>query len=123
MAAEKHKEVVRMKKEYLAIILAILLGAVGFLGTGHFYLGRIRRGLILLIGGWGLIGVGLLCLIIWSMSGMVIPPPGYPEIEPPAISLVFLLVSIVLFLGFGGLWVWQIFNARTACRDRNQQLT
>jgi len=57
------------------------------------------------------------------MSGMVIPPPGYPEQEPPAIGLVFALVSIVFFLGYGVLWIWQIINARAACRHHNKQIS
>ena len=110
----------QIKKEYLAVILAVLLGAIGFLGTGHFYAGRVRRGIILIIIGWLVIGAGFILLAFWSMSGMVIPPPGYPRVEPPAIAPAFLIAAIVLFLGFGGLWIWQIVDARAACRAYNR---
>jgi len=75
----------------------------------------------LLIGAWCLAGTSTLCYIVWAMSQMVIPPPGYPRIEPPTSSLVFLAISIVLFFGLVGLWVWQIFNAKAVCQNYNKQ--
>jgi len=61
-------------------------------------------------------------MLFYGMSCMVIPPPGYPEQVPPAIGVVFALVAIVLFLGYGGLWVWQFIDARAACRHYNKQM-
>ncbi|MFC1892856.1 hypothetical protein ACFLYR_02305 [Chloroflexota bacterium] len=89
------------------------------MGTGHFYARKVRRGAILLIIGWLMIGAAFVLIAIWSMSGMVIPPEGYPRVEPPAIAPVFLIAAIVFFLGFGGLWIWQILDARAACRAQN----
>ena len=109
------------KSKKIAILLAALPGIIGFLGIGHLYTGRIRRGLILLIGAWCLAGTSTFCYIVWAMSQMVIPPPGYPRVEPPASSLVFLATSIVLFFGLVGLWIWQIFNAKAVCQNYNKQ--
>ena len=111
------------KSKTIAILLAALPGILGFLGIGHLYLGRIRRGLILLIGNWVLAGVSIMCYFIWAMSQMVIPPPGYPRVEPPAASDVFLAISIVLFFGLVGLWIWQIFNAKSVCQNYNKQVS
>jgi TM2 domain-containing membrane protein YozV len=44
MECNPRRKEVRIKKEYVAVILAALLGAIGFLGTGHFCAGRVRRG-------------------------------------------------------------------------------
>ena len=113
----------RIKSEKIAILLAALPGAIGFLGIGHLYIGRIRRGLILLMGAWGLAGTGILCFVIWSMSSMVIPPPGYPKVEVPTYYLAFFAVGFVSFLGLVGLWIWQIFDARTMCQNHNRQVS
>jgi len=93
------------------------------LGIGHLYAERYRRGVFLLIGGWAIIIVASLCMLFFGMSHMVIPPPGYPEQEPAAIVVVFLIISIVLFHGFSALWIWQIIDARSACKKYNRQLS
>lgn len=111
-----------LKSQKMAIIYAALLGAVGFLGIGHIYVSRIRRGLILLIGGWGLACVSLFCFIACSMSAMVVPPPGYSKAEVPTYSSVFFAVGVVLLLGLITLWIWQIFDAKTVCRNYNRQM-
>lgn len=113
----------RRKNEKIAILLAALPGAFGFLGIGHIYAGRIGRGFILLVGAWVLAGIGFLCLVAWSMSHMVIPPPGQPIGEPPAYSLVLLAVGSVLLLGLAVLWIWQIFDAKSVCRNYNKQIS
>ena len=112
----------KRKNGGVAILLASLLGIFGILGIGHLYIGRIRRGIILIIVGWGIVGVSFLLLAGYSMSGLVIPPPGYPRVEPPDSALVFLVTALVLLLAFGGLWIWQILDARIACQHYNQQI-
>ncbi|MBA7651158.1 hypothetical protein ES703_58973 [subsurface metagenome] len=112
-----------IRNEKIAMILAVLPGVFGFLGIGHFYIGRIRRGVILLIGAWGLITASVLCFVAWSMSQMIIPPPGQPVGEPPAYAAVFLIASFVLFFGCIALWIWQIFDARAVCRTHNSKLS
>jgi hypothetical protein len=110
------------KSESISLLLGILPGLIGFLGIGHFYAGRIRRGLILLIGGWVLAGVSLFCFIAASMSTLVIPPSGQPPEELPAYFFIFCSISIILSLGGLALWIWQIINARTVCRQYNNQI-
>lgn len=112
-----------LKSQKTAILLAALLGVVGFLGIGHFYLGRLRRGIILLIGAWGLAGTGAFCLVAWTMCYMVIPPPGYPKVEVPTYSLVFFAIGVILLLGLVALWIWQIFDAKAACQNYNKQVS
>ena len=119
----KVKEGIKIKNEYVAVLLAALLGVIGFLGIGHFYTGRFRRGIILIIVGWLIIGIDFVLFALWSMSGMVIPPPGYTKVEPPAFTAAFLITAIVLFLGFGGLWIWQILDARAKCRAYNSHIS
>jgi hypothetical protein len=101
-----------------AALLAALPGLVCCLGIGHLYAGRMRRGLLLLLGGWGLAGGSLFCLTAWSMCHLIIPPLGQPIGEPPAAADVFLGVGVVSFLGLVSLWAWQIFDARRCARSR-----
>lgn len=103
-----------------AALLAALPGVVCCLGIGHLYAGRVRRGLVLLLGGWGLAAGGLFCLTAWSMCHMVIPPLGQPVGEPPAAADAFLITGVVSFLGLVSLWVWQIFDARR-CADNRER--
>ena len=112
-----------LKNEKVAMILAVLPGILGFLGVGHFYIGRIRRGVILLVGAWGLITASFFCFAAWSMSHMIIPPPGQPVGEPLAYAMAFLVVSLVLFFGFIALWIWQIFDARAVCQTHNSKVS
>ena len=113
----------RLKRQKMAMLLAALLGAVGFLGIGHFYVGRIRRGFILLMGAWVLAGTSLFCFIASAMSTMVIPPPGYPKVEVPNSCFAFFAIGFVLFLALVTLWIWQIFNAKAACQNYNKQVS
>ena len=109
-----------LKNEKVAILLAVLPGAVGFLGIGHFYVGRFRRGLVFLVGAWALASISFFCFVAWSMSGMVIPPPGYPKVEVPTYSLAFFAAGLVLSIGLFALWIWQIFDAKGVCRNYNK---
>jgi len=54
---------------------------------------------------------------------MVIPPPGYPEVEVPTYASVALVIGVVLLFGIGALWIWQIFDARAACQKYNWQIS
>jgi len=101
-----------------AVLLAALPGLVCCFGIGHLYAGRVRRGLVLLLGGWGLAAGGLFCLTAWSMCHLVIPPLGQPIGEPPAAADVFLTVGVVSSLGVVSLWIWQIFDARRCARSK-----
>lgn len=89
-----------LKNEKVAILLAVLPGAVSFLGIGHLYVGRLRRGLVLLVGTWALVSISFFCFVVWSMSGMAIPPPSYPKVEVPTYSLALFAAGFVLSVGF-----------------------
>ncbi len=93
------------------------------LGTGATTEKVVAELLIMLVGAWALASTSFFCFVIWSMSNMVIPPPGYPKVEVPAYSLVFGVVGVVLLLGLVALWIWQIFDAKAACRNYNKQVS
>jgi TM2 domain-containing membrane protein YozV len=60
------------KSNGTAIVIALIAGILGFNGIGHFYIGKIVRGITLLIVGWILIvmtfffiPIGIVYLIFW----------------------------------------------------------
>ena len=55
-----------------AIALALIAGILGFNGIGHLYIGKIGKGIVILIIGWIILGItflfipfGLIYLIFW----------------------------------------------------------
>ncbi|GKS62137.1 hypothetical protein YTPLAS21_15950 [Candidatus Nitrosocosmicus sp.] len=55
-----------------AIIIALIAGILGFNGIGHMYIGKIGKGIILLIVGWIILAltilfipVGIIYIIFW----------------------------------------------------------
>jgi len=84
------------KGEGTALILAIVLGLFGLCGIGHLYVGKIGRGIGILIGNWVLLGIGVATAVF-------------------LIGIPFLIGALVLF-------IWQIIDARNLCREYNDYL-
>ena len=85
------------KTESTTLILAIVLGLFGLCGIGHMYVGRVGRGIGLLIG----------VLVLAIIGGATIWF---------GIGAIFLIGVLILF-------IWQIFDARNLCREYNDYLS
>lgn len=55
-----------------AIALALIAGIIGFNGIGHLYIGKIGKGIVILVIGWIILGItflfipfGIIYLIFW----------------------------------------------------------
>ena len=72
-------------------ILALVVGLLGFCGVGHMYVGKVGKGIGILIGSWILIAIGIVTFGIG------------------------LIIYLILF-------IWQIVNARTLCKEYNDFL-
>lgn len=105
------------KSEGITLVLSIVLGLMGLMGIGHIYIGRVKRGIIILIGG----------LFIWVI---VFIPIGFLSVldDPQNLSDEEILAQVfgpmmgaLIIGGIGGfaLFIWQIINARSLCRDYN----
>ena len=81
------------KSDTTTLLLAIILGLFALSGIGHLYLGKIGRGVGILIGGIVLYAVGIVTL----MFG----------------------VGVVLIIGYLVLFIWQIIDSRRLCREYN----
>jgi TM2 domain-containing membrane protein YozV len=89
----------------LAALFACLAGIFLF-GLGHLYVGKIGRGVILLV-------VGLIVKILLIGLLIFVIPIGALSVlsSPPAEAFgVALLVLILLGLLNLGLWIWQIYD-------------
>jgi len=105
------------KSEGTTLVLSIVVGLMGFMGVGHIYLGRVRRGIIILI-------IGLLCwtavFIPMAMLGML------AEVEEDVFDMTAMMGLMggfmIVGIGFLALFIWQILNARKLCKEYNELL-
>jgi TM2 domain-containing membrane protein YozV len=96
-----------------AALLAFIGGIFGILGIGHFYAGKIGRGIIILI--FGLILAGAIMgssLSILAMQSNSIENESSGEGSAIAIGLFSGVVYFILF-------IWQIFSARGLAKKYN----
>jgi len=77
-------------------ILALVVGLFGICGIGHMYVGKVGKGIGILI--------GVIILGVIGVATMVI-----------FVGVIFLIAVFILF-------IWQIVNARTLCREYNEFL-
>lgn len=84
------------KNEGNALILAVVLGIFGLNGIGHIYIGKIGKGIGLLIGSIVLFAVGIATLLIF-------------------VGIIFLIMYFALF-------IWQIIDARNLCKEYNHAI-
>jgi TM2 domain-containing membrane protein YozV len=111
------------KSEAGAAILAVALGFIGILGAGHLYVGKVRKGLILLF-------VGLILGLISSLSFIVgffslpflIPYETFLEPIIPSWIVYLVAAAIISGLTYFGLWIWQSFDAYKAAQQYNEEL-
>lgn len=84
------------KSESTTLILSIVLGIIGIQGIGHIYVGKLGKGIGILIGSLILFIVGIVTI-------------GF------GVGIIFLIIYLIMFF-------WQIFNSRTLCRQYNDSL-
>lgn len=98
------------KSEGTTMVLSIVLGLLGLQGIGHLYLGRVGRGVGLLVGsiilyyaGWTLVSFGAAFIILPALLPLLIG------------GIVLLVVSLAIF-------IWQILDARKLCKVYNERV-
>ena len=84
------------KNEGTALVLAIVIGILGLSGIGHVYIGKISRGIALLIGTAVLVWVGVATIVF-------------------VVGIFLLIIGLVLF-------IWHIFDVRNLCREYNSHI-
>jgi len=106
---------VNYKSKRKTLVLSVMVGLLGLMGVGHIYLGRLRRGIIILIIAplsWTMI------LISYTMLGLVEPQ------EDVMVAAIGVLggITLVLVMVFLVLFIWQILNSRKLCKEYNEYL-
>ncbi|WP_456469306.1 hypothetical protein [Archaeoglobus sp.] len=88
-----------------AAVLALVFGFFGLWGIGHVYVGRIARGIGLL-----LLGLLLGMLVVISLFGIF---------SEPALGSLFLgITATASIVG----WIWQTYDAYNLAKYYNQQI-
>ena len=103
------------KSESTTLVLSIVIGLMGIMGVGHIYLGRIRRGVIILI-------IGLSSWIAIFIPIGILGLLGNLEEssdDPTAIIAIFGGFAVV-GIGVFVLFIWQILNSRKLCKEYNE---
>ena len=105
------------KSEGVTLVLSIVLGLMGLMGIGHIYVGKVKRGIAILIGGifiWVIVFIPIGFLSVLDESQEL----SEEEIMTNLLGPMMGALIIGGITGFG-LFIWQILNARSLCRDYN----
>jgi len=91
---------VEWKSESITLLLSILLGLFGIQGVGHMYVGKVGKGVVILIGSLVLIVIAVLL----TMTG------------------IGAIIGIPLIIAYIVMFIWQIIDARKLCFQYNDHL-
>ena len=100
-----------------AMLISLIAGMFGLLGIGHIYVGKLRNGILLLIGGLVLMGLIFSCMLAYN-TAQIYSQYGYSDNNNTAGALLFL--GIMFSLTYFALFVWQIFDIRTQAKRFNE---
>jgi hypothetical protein len=108
------------KSPGMATLLAFIGGIFGFAGIGHIYVGKIVRGVVILIA--GLILYAMAAFAIFSIVFVSIPREYASSLHPMHPIYLDVRVDLGLFAGFIYFifFIWQIFNARKYAKKFNE---
>jgi len=96
---EPKVRVVETKSPGVAAVLALVLGLFGLWGIGHIYVGKIGRGILLLVGG--------LIIEILALSTIFTSMFGFGFYVSPAIIGFAIIASVLVLVG----WIWQTYDS------------
>jgi TM2 domain-containing membrane protein YozV len=97
------------KNPGLTAILALIVG-IGLFGIGHIYVGRLRRGILLLLVSI-VLHAGLALLFPFMMLSYIFGS-GAPQ------TTAFVLLSLVNLV----LWIWQSYDAYNLAKQFNEHV-
>jgi TM2 domain-containing membrane protein YozV len=97
------------KSEALAIILAILVP-----GAGHLYIGRLTRGLVVLVTYFGISAISIITVF------SAFPQFIYGTMEAPAIGSGLIIALILLSLISMIIWIVQLIDAYNLTKQYNE---
>ncbi len=103
------------KSVSITTILSVIIGLFGIQGVGHFYLGKIGRGIGILI--------APLVLLIIGMAGLMsLTAVSVYSNAPEGVIIGYVIFGIGSIVFYIFMFFWQIFDARKLCRYYNDYL-
>jgi hypothetical protein len=97
------------KNTGIAAVLALVLGIFGLMGVGHVYVGKIKRGIILLI-----IGIIFGILSIFSTLILLSLFTGFSTFGLGSIGAIIVIIIDL------ALWIWQTYDAYSLAKKYNK---
>jgi TM2 domain-containing membrane protein YozV len=105
---EISKKRTTQKNEEITLALSIVLGLVGLTGISQIYLGKVAKGIGIMIISFMLIG---------STAYFLSTNMSENGFNTPIVKNSFLIVAVV---GYFGLYIYQVFDARKLCFTYNK---
>ena len=107
----------KVKSEGITLVLSIVVGLMGIMGVGHIYLGRVRRGVLILI-------IGIASWSAFFIPFVILGVLGELGEEPSDTNILIAMIVGLIGVGIGVLvlFIWQVINSRKLCREYNAHL-
>lgn len=102
-----------LKNPGVAAVLALVVGALLFWGVGHIYVGKVMRGIGIMILGWIFEGLFLLSFL-GPLLGLAMIGFGLGGFAMGILGLV--LFGVISLVG----WIWQTFDAYSLAKQYNE---
>ena len=121
------------KSESATLVLSIVVGLFGIMGVGHLYIGKIRRGIIIMVIGfslWTVVIIPFLFLGIGDELEQSITEDieflqysdNLPQKDTTVVLIGFMIAAVAVSIGYLVLFIWQILDSRKLCKRYNQYL-
>ena len=100
-----------------AALIALIGGIFGLQGIGLIYVGKIGKGIGILVA--GIVITLLLFFITISIQGVYFFESNGAS---PTTTAIVISSIVILIVGYLVLWIWQIFNARKLAKKFNESV-
>lgn len=117
---KKTASLVKSKSEGTTLVLSIVVGLLGIMGVGHIYVGRVRRGIVILV--IGVTGWIVIFIPIAILGFMEMEEEELENLENLGAAMGLVGTMVGVGIGYLALFIWQILNSRKLCREYNEYL-
>lgn len=98
-----------------AALIAFIGGLFALPGIGHIYVGKLGKGIGILI--FGIVLVTLLFVLAYAIALYV-----ENSLSDVSVGIWIPIVTAIFGIGYVALFIWQIFNARNLARKFNESV-
>ena len=103
-------------------LIAFLGGLFALPGIGHMYVGKLRRGIIILIGGFVLYVIFIVAFIALAIPFQYNDQIGRTEPMSSSVFIYALIPGIIFSVAYLAFFIWQIFDARKYAKKFNERV-